>query len=338
MMHVVYSVCSVGPGVLIAACLLDLAIGDPKWLPHPVRLTGKAIHETETWMRKTFTTPRGQKIAGVILAIVMTSSVFAGSFFLISILLKAAGMLPRVLAAAVIVYLAATTTAFRDLIRETSSVIEAVKSADVPSARSRLSMLVGRDTDHLDERHILRAAMETLAENLSDGVIAPLLYLALGGIPAAMAYKAINTLDSMVGYKNECYLYLGWASARLDDIANYVPARVTGVLIAAASGIVSRSPAVLRTSFRTMLRDGRKHPSPNSGIPESAMAGAVGITMGGVSMYGGIPVEKPVLGREISDDYRCAARRAISVAEIAGVLGMIMTAALLAVRGIWWMA
>ncbi len=335
MMHGMYASCSVGPGVFIAACLLDLAIGDPGWLPHPVRMMGKVIHETETWMRKIVTTQSGQKSAGIVLAIVTASSVFAGSLFLVNTLLKVTGLLPQVLAAAVIVYLAATTTAFRDLIRETSSVIEAVSNDDMPRARARLSMLVGRDTAQLDERHILRADMETLAENLSDGVIAPLLYLALGGIPAAMTYKAINTLDSMVGYRNERYLYLGWASARLDDIANYLPARITGILIAAASGIVSRSPEGLRTSFMTMLRDGRKHPSPNSGIPESAMAGAVGITMGGASSYGGVPVEKPVLGKEISDDYRCAACRSIIIAEVAGALGIFVLAVLLAIRGAW---
>ena len=163
-------------------------------------------------------------------------------------------------------------------------------------------MIVGRDTQHLSEEGVLRATVETVAENLSDGIIAPLFYLAVGGLPFAMTYKAVNTLDSMVGYKNDRYLLFGRASARLDDIANFIPARITGLLVVIAvflltlAGKAGRPAINARRALTVMLRDGRKHSSPNSGFPEAAVAGGLGVILGGPSTYGGIVIEKPYIG------------------------------------------
>jgi adenosylcobinamide-phosphate synthase len=194
---------------------------------------------------------------------------------------------------------------------------------NLKGARIRLSHLVGRDTDTLEEKGLLKATIESLAENASDGIIAPLFYFAIGGLPLAITYKAINTMDSMVGYKNDKYKNFGWAAAKLDDIANYIPARITGMLISISAAIVS--PSLFTCSLKTMFRDGRKHPSPNSGMPEAAMAGALGVRLGGPSSYRGLVVEKPYIGEEIQDRknlYLEASKKAITITKITALLGL----------------
>ncbi len=173
---------------------------------------------------------------------------------------------------------------------------EALGRGDLPGARQALAAIVGRDTADLDEGEVWRATIETVAENASDGVIAPLFYLFLGGPALALAYKAVNTLDSMVGYKNERYLLFGWASARCDDLANWLPARITGLLMVAAAPLTGLS---CRQAWRIMCRDGKNHSSPNSGIPEAAAAGALGVRLGGTNWYFGRPVEKPTIGEPL---------------------------------------
>jgi len=168
-----------------------------------------------------------------------------------------------------------------------------LKNNDLPEARKYLSYIVSRDTSHLQEGEIIRGTVETVAENISDGIIAPLFYLFLGGVPLAMAYKAINTLDSMVGYKNDKYLYFGRVSARLDDVVNYIPARLTVVFVVLSSYIVGKMGS---RSLKIALRDGRNHNSPNSGYPEAAVAGALGIQLGGDNQYFGKIVHKPIIG------------------------------------------
>jgi adenosylcobinamide-phosphate synthase len=183
---------------------------------------------------------------------------------------------------------------------------------------------------------VLRAAIETVSENLSDGVIAPVFYLVIGGLPLAIAYKAINTLDSMVGYRNEKYLSFGWAAAKLDDAANFIPARLTGIFIVLASFCyyLLRKPgnalSAARASFRVMKRDGRNHTSPNSGIPEAAMAGCLGVRLGGPSTYGGILVQKPFIGDDRTGDYGSASEQAIGIVLLASCI-----AALAAVATVW---
>jgi len=324
----------IGPFELIAAFLLDLAIGDPRWLPHPVRLIGRGIAFLENALRSRILKSH-EKIAGVLLVvlIVLPAALIA---YLIrqALLLPGRGILAAA-AAAIMVYLVATTLALRELVSSTNLVIGSVKQGDLVMARSNLSMIVGRDTQNLDEDGVLRAAIETVAENLSDGVIAPLFYLALGGLPLAIAYKAVNTLDSMVGYKNEQYRSFGWAAARLDDIANFIPARLTGLFVVFASFcyFLPRRPgtafSLARDSFRIMRRDGRNHTSPNSGIPEAAMAGSLGIRLGGPSTYGGVLVQKPFIGENTAGDYQTASQQAISIVMLAACIAVLTSVTVL---------
>lgn len=319
--------------LFIVAFVLDLLIGDPKWLPHPVRIIGRAISKTETILRRVFKTPFQEKVGGVLLAVGITLLTLISTIFLvlglnfIATTFQGIALIPTIL----LVYLTSTTIATKELISAGQSVISSNIAGDIESARANLSMIVGRDTHELSEKDILKATIETLSENLSDGIVAPLFYLAIGGIPAAMVYKAINTLDSMVGYRNDRYINFGWASARLDDIANYIPARISGILIAISSLFVFRSLSRACDSFRTLIEDGKKHLSPNAGIPEAAIAGALGVRLGGPSTYNGTLVQKPYIGKEKTTDYLMASKRAIEIIRLssfiaAGVVGAILYA------------
>ncbi len=278
--------------VILSAAVMDLVFGDPRRLPHPVRAIGWLINKSETILRRSVRSPHAEKAAGVVLVLIVISVVYCVS----QALILAAFRYSVFLGFLVSTLIAYTTLAARGLSDSARTVLSGLVAGDIVSARKDLAMIVGRDTAHLDEKEIVRAVVETVAENTSDGVIAPLFYLAIGGPALALAYKAVNTLDSMVGYKNKRYINFGWAAARLDDLANYIPARITGILIALSTGLVFRSLLAVRSSFAMMLRDGRNHPSPNSGYPEAAMAGALGIRLGGPSTYAGQPFEKPYLG------------------------------------------
>lgn len=333
---------------LTAAYLLDMAIGDPKWLPHPVRGIGWAIEKMEKELRKWGVESEKlevkeltEKLSGTMLVIAVVGGTYAAFYFINKYILTSHfSLLTSYLSSIVLAILIATTIATRELIKSAQAVINELKTGDLERARGNLGMIVGRDTHSLDQKGILKATIETLAENASDGIIAPLFYFALGGLPLAMAYKAVNTLDSMVGYKNEKYRNFGWAAARLDDIANYIPARITGTLIVVATfllgiggwglGVSKKiNPQSLTpnpfAAWKTMLRDGRKHSSPNSGVPEAAIAGALGVQLGGPSVYGGITVEKPFIGEERSgaeDEYLNASENALSIVKITSLLGL----------------
>ena len=290
--------------LLISAYILDFIIGDPEYLPHPVRVIGYAISKIEIFLRNIISkTGKAEKFAGILLVIIIAGGTY-GVFYLIHLLFTIyylpAGKAGSLFTALLMVYLISATLATRGLIDSVKLVSKTLYTGSIEDAREKLSHIVGRDTGRLDREGILRAAIESLAENASDGIIAPLFYFAIGGLPLAMTYKAVNTLDSMVGYKNERYKNFGWAAARLDDIANYIPARITGLLIAVSSVFVCRSLFTVHCSLRTLLRDGRKHLSPNSGVPEAAMAGALGVVLGGPSYYGGVLMEKPYIGEEKS--------------------------------------
>lgn len=228
-------------------------------------------------------------MAGILLAGTVCAAVFAATHLSI----RWAADWSRPAGLALSAFLAYTTLAARDLHVETRKVLRALEAKDLAGARRELSFLVGRDTAQLDEPEILRALVETIAENISDGVIAPFFYLGLGGPALAMTYKAVNTLDSMVGYKNERLRHIGWASAKLDDAANFLPARLSGLLIALAALVLGKS---WRESLRVLRRDRRKHESPNSAWPEAAMAGALGLRLGGLNSYFGEPGRKPFIG------------------------------------------
>ncbi len=288
--------------VILCALLLDLLLGDPRWFPHPVRMIGWVIQRCESLLRRYVKTPQAEKIGGVVLVIFTISLVFFSAQFLLLLSFH----LSRFFGFIISVVLAYTTLAARGLADAARAVLSKLSEGDIDAARKELSLIVGRDTENLDEREVCRAAVETVAENTSDGVIAPLFYLAIGGPALALAYKAVNTLDSMIGYKNKKYINIGWAAARLDDAANYIPARMTAIFICTAGEILRRrksgaatyeaTPRYNPNPWKIMLRDGRNHPSPNSGYPEAAMAGILGIRLGGPSTYGGQPSVKPLIG------------------------------------------
>jgi adenosylcobinamide-phosphate synthase len=325
------SVFSIHYGILLMAFLLDIAIGDPKWLPHPVRIIGKVIEKIEFFLRRFFKSPFQEKIGGIILAVSIAGMTFIITWLIVKFLLKLSlvSNFLYLISCLLFVYLTSTTIAIKELISSAKIVIRSIKNKDIDSARRNLSMIVGRDTQNLSEKGILKAVIETLSENLSDGVIAPLFYLVIGGLPLAMSYKAINTLDSMVGYKNKRYIHFGWASAKLDDAVNFIPARISGILISIASLLVFRSILNVRNSLKIMLKEGRKHLSPNAGIPEAAIAGALGVRLGGPAIYGGTEIKKSYIGIEKTEDYLTASEEAITVVRVASFIGVIITGVIL---------
>ena len=276
----------INPYILVSAVILDLLIGDPRCFPHPVVYMGKLINSLEKVLRRLC---RNERFGGVSL-LLLTVAVTSGFALLI---LRGAYAVNSYLGFAVAVLLSWSCLAARSLHRESRLVADALVRGDLSEARRCLSCIVGRDTAELDETEIWRATVETVAENTSDGVIAPLFYLLFGGPVLGLTYKAVNTLDSMVGYRNERYLHFGRASARFDDLANYLPARITGLLMVAAAPLMGLSA---KDAWRIMRRDGRNHSSPNSGIPEAAVAGATRVRLGGTNLYGGRPVVKPTIG------------------------------------------
>jgi adenosylcobinamide-phosphate synthase len=318
--------------IFIFAFFLDLVTGDPPWLPHPVRIIGKGITVMEYLLTKPFSMKAQEKLAGVLLTAIIVSSTFLLAYITEKWILFDTKGITRFAGIAFLVYLTSTTLATKELLKAGFKVIEAVKENNIDLARKYLHMIVGRDVETLDSKGILKATIETLSENLSDGIIAPLFYLTIGGMPLGLVYKAINTLDSMVGYKNDKYIRFGWASARLDDFANYIPARISGILIALSSGILFRSSEIMRYAFKTMYRDGRKHTSPNSGYPEAAMAGALGLQLGGPSSYEGVLFEKPYIGTERSGDYFSASLNTVRIVRTASFLGFFISIGVLCLR------
>jgi len=271
---------------ILAAVALDLVIGDPRWLPHPVRVIGWLARRLETPLRRLI---RNEYVAGVwVVLLVVGSAAFAvwGLIHGATLLHPVAGDILSIL----FIY---TAIAPRDLARHSMAVYQALKAGNLAESRRKVAMIVGRDTDILDEAGVTRATVECVAESTVDGVTAPLFFAILGGPVGAMAYRAINTLDSTFGYLTPRYGRFGWASARLDDLANYLPARLTAPLIGVAAIFLNMCPV---TSWRILRRDGRKHASPNSGLPEAAMAGALGVQLGGTTIYDGEPLEKPAIG------------------------------------------
>ncbi|MEW6544993.1 MAG: adenosylcobinamide-phosphate synthase CbiB [Nitrospirota bacterium] len=279
-------------GTLALACLADAVAGDPRWLPHPVKLMGLVITWCDERVRPHCAGPAAKRLAGIALAVGLPASAYALGWLAIEL----AGLVHDLLGRGMELFLAWTTLAARDLLDHGLAVQRALVRGSLPEARAAVALIVGRDTQALPEPEVVRATVETVAESASDGVVAPLLYLAIGGAPLALAYKAISTLDSMVGHLDERHRDFGWASAQLDDLANWMPARATGGLLVLAAGLVFRDLRVVRRAWHVLRRDGAKHPSPNSGRPEAAMAGALGVQLGGLNLYDGVPVERPVLG------------------------------------------
>ena len=277
--------------LLILSYLADILFGDPQWFLHPVRLIGNLIQFIEKKLRNDKQSLKygTVKLKGVLLVLLVVSISSFCSFVIILLMYT----LNHYLGYVVWVFIAYTTLSVKDLRVKVRQVLYCLDKGDLIYARLKLSYIVGRDTQELSEEEIVRASIECVSESTCDGIIAPLFYLILGGPVLAIAYKSINTLDSMVAYKNETYRDFGWFSAKLDDIANYIPARITGVLIVVSSAILGKDPV---GAFQTMIKDGRNHPSPNSGISEASMAGAIGIKLGGTSTYQGVVSGKPYIG------------------------------------------
>ena len=271
------------------ALLLDLALGDPRWMPHPVRLIGRLIAALEGPARRAIPDTR---LAGSVtaLAVILAAALTTGA------MIGIAGRIHPLLEDAFSILLLYTTLAARDLADHSIGVYRALERFDLAEARRLVSWLVGRDTERLTEAEVVRAAVESVAENTVDGIIAPLFFAAIGGPAVAMAYKAVSTLDSMIGYRNERYIDFGRTAAKIDDGANYIPARLAAPIISAAAALTGGRATA---AWRIARRDGRKHLSPNAGIAEAAFAGALGIRLGGVIERRGRPVNLPEIGDTI---------------------------------------
>ncbi len=277
--------------ILPAAFALDLLAGDPRGLPHPVRWMGAAIAHCEPIFRRHFTSPQQAGIYFAVFLIGATWVLAAAAVWLARGWHPLAGWLLEV----VLVYYSLSA---RSLLQAGMDVIEALACGGVSAGRRAVAHIVGRDVHRLDENGVSRAALESVAENMVDGVIAPLFFAALGGAPLALAYKMVNTLDSMVGYKNERYLLFGRAAARIDDGANWLPARLAVAFTAVGAWLTGFGA---RRAWRTGWQEGRLHASPNAGFAEAAFAGALGVRLGGPNVYHGVVIKKPWIGASLND-------------------------------------
>jgi adenosylcobinamide-phosphate synthase len=312
--------------VLAVAYLFDWIAGDPEWFPHPVRLVGRGIEEGERLLRRPGQTPAVELAAGGVLTIGLVAAVYIGTAKTIA-WINGRG---RALGFCAETLLAWTCLASRSLHDEGSAVVAALESDDIILARQRLARIVGRDTQHLNAQEISRAVIETVAESCSDGVIAPLFYMTIGGVPLAMAYKTINTLDSMIGHTDERYFYFGKVAARLDDIANYLPSRLTALGITANAAMIPE--ASFETALSTWMSDGARHKSPNAGRPESAMAGALQVRLGGENFYDGESRPAPAIGQGFPSPSTRKAKQAIRLVAAVSAVGGITALLLLGRR------
>ena len=275
--------------VVVSGFIADRIFGDPVYPLHPIRLMGRYISKGEKLLRRGKQNRAVAFILGMLLSITLVAACFALPFILLTYLYR----LHIVAGIAVETALCYCLFAAKALKDESMKVYRALEKDDLAEARRQLSGIVGRDTQSLNEEEISKAAVETIAENLSDGVIAPMIYMFIGGAPLGFAYKAVNTLDSMIGYKNEKYAYFGKFAARMDDAANLIPSRLSALLMITASPLCGMKAG---RALKTFLRDRYKHKSPNSAQTESACAGALGISLSGDHFYGGELVQKPLIG------------------------------------------
>ncbi|WP_070001202.1 adenosylcobinamide-phosphate synthase CbiB [Cellulosilyticum sp. I15G10I2] len=274
--------------IIILAYILDLVFGDPYAFPHPVRFIGKLTRLVEKQVRKHMKKGLSLKIGGGILWLVVVGT----TYFMVYGIVKVSQGQPLIYITTntLLIY---TTLATKCLKDEAVKIYQTLCTGSLEASRMQLSFIVGRDTTELSEKEIIRATVETVAENTVDGIIAPLLYAFIGGAPLAFAYKAINTLDSMVGYKNEKYKDIGFVSAKMDDVANFIPARITSILMMLASFLLGLDA---RASIKIAIRDRKNHKSPNCAYPEGSVAGALGVQLGGTNTYFGEVMHKPTIG------------------------------------------
>ena len=300
--------------LMLGGFILDGIFGDPAWLVHPVVIMGKAITALEKFLRKRLpNTPEGERLGGRILAMALP----VGTLLITGGVCWLFYRVSPILGFAIELLWCAQALAAKGLAQESTNVYRELVKGDLPASRRAVSRIVGRDTAELTSECVTKAAVETVAENASDGVIAPLFYMILGGAPLALVYKAINTMDSMVGYKNEKYLNFGRAAAKLDDAANYLPSRIAALLWIASAALTGNDA---KSAWRIWRRDRRKHASPNSAQTESACAGALNVQLAGPATYFGKYYDKPTIGDAV---------RAIEPGDILRANKMMYTASLL---------
>lgn len=274
--------------IMILGYVMDLVFGDPYWFPHPVRFIGKLISKTEKFIRKHAKSEESLKYWGILMWLVpvVTTAIVTALIVKIANFNKYV----EIFVSAFIIYTTLSTKCLKD---EATKIYNVLETGDIKKSREQLSYIVGRDTTNLSQSEIIRATVETVAENTVDGTISPMFYGFLFGPVGAMTYKAINTLDSMVGYKNDKYLNLGCVSAKLDDVANFIPARLTAIFMPLGAFLCGMNGA---NSFKIAIRDRKNHKSPNCAFAEGAAAGAIGVQLGGTNIYFGKEVYKPTIG------------------------------------------
>lgn len=316
---------------VLCGFLVDCLLGDPEKMPHPVVWMGRAISRLEKWLRRRFPqTPEGEKRGGIVLAAVLP----LGTLLISGGLCWLFWRIHPLLGLALQGFWCWQALAMRCLAKESRNVYRCLKDQGLEAGRKAVSRIVGRDTAQLSEQGVIKAAVETVAENFSDGVLAPLLYMLIGGAPLALTYKAINTMDSMVGYKNEKYLYFGRAAAKLDDVANYLPSRIAALLWILTAPLAGGNG---KNAWKIWRRDRYNHASPNSAQTESACAGSLGIQLAGPASYFGKMVDKPTIGdpeREVQrEDILRANRMMILSSVVALVIGLAIRGAVMFLLG-----
>ncbi|MBT2788452.1 MULTISPECIES: adenosylcobinamide-phosphate synthase CbiB [unclassified Halomonas] len=324
-----------GLALVVLAIVIDLMIGDPRSLPHPVVLIGRFISAFERlWNRGV---AQQRRVSGFLLTTIVVGGVWGISWLALALLER----LHPGLALIAELWLLSTTLAIKGLGDAARAVVEPLTKGDLPSARKALGMIVGRDTHSLDEAEITRGTVETVAENTVDGITAPLFFALIGGAPLALAYKAVNTLDSMVGYKNQRYADFGFASAKLDDLANWIPARLTALCLWLA-GLLLDVSGVLNLRWKGALngtcRDAPRHPSPNAGWPEAMVARLLGVQLGGTNYYQGVVSQRATLGEPLEvlqvTHITAAVRLMHGAWLLFMVLSVVVIAALMLIRGL----
>lgn len=305
---------------LVIGFALDLIIGDPRWLYHPVRIIGKEIEILEKLLRKVFpVTESGERKAGLVMVIIVCITSGLVPWIILHFCFK----VHVILGVAVMSFMCYQMVATKSLKQESMKVYYALKNGSLEDGRYAVSMIVGRDTESLDEQGVTKAAVETVAENFSDGVFAPLLYMIIGGPVLMFIYKGINTMDSMVGYKNDRYINFGRYAAKLDDVANYIPSRIAGLTLVIAAGLCKQN---MKNAWKIWRRDRLNHSSPNSAQTESAAAGALEIQLAGNAYYFGKLYEKPTIGDPINEVRILDIKRVNRLMYYAGVISVIVFA------------
>lgn len=277
---------------IFAGYVTDLLVGDPHWMPHPVRFIGQLINGLERILLRPDSKRRTKKVCGVGMLLIVMAVVY----FITSMMITLAFTISQTLGMVVMTLMVFQIMATKSLKDEAMKVYRPLKEGNMAEARKRISYLVSRDTENMSEEDVTKATVETVSENIVDGIVSPLFFMIFGGVPLAMTYKAVNTLDSMIGYKNEKYLDFGWASARFDDVLNYIPARISSVLILMLCPILKYD---FFNAKRILIRDRKNHSSPNSPFSEAAVAGALKIQLGGKASYFGVTSMKPTMGDPI---------------------------------------